>query len=144
MAHRFPNNPQLTPEIEEWLKKNHQIEDAALVLQEMRIMAAPVMSVPDVIEKDPQMEVRERLKEIDHPDLGQVKVLNTPIRTRGNKSCVEGLPPRVPGEHTDDVLSTILNKRQEEIDHLRASKIVFTGEKVINPAKDTTSNTTQG
>jgi crotonobetainyl-CoA:carnitine CoA-transferase CaiB-like acyl-CoA transferase len=126
MAHRFANNAELTAEIEEWLKQYDQIEDAALVLQEMRIMAAPVMSVGDVIEKDPQMEVRERLKEINHPDLGRVKVLNTPIRTKNNKAGVEGLPPLIPGEHTDYVLSSVMNKSQAEIDQLRSNKVVFT------------------
>jgi crotonobetainyl-CoA:carnitine CoA-transferase CaiB-like acyl-CoA transferase len=126
MEHRYANNAELTLEIEAWLKQYDTVEDAAMVLQEMRIMAAPVLSVPDVIEKDPQMEIRERLKEIDHPDLGRVPVLNTPIRTLNNRSFVEGLPPVIPGEHTDYVLSSVLNKSQAEIELLRSQKIVYT------------------
>ena len=127
LEHRYANNKELTKEIEKWLKRYDRVEDAAMVLQEMRIMAAPVLSVPQVIEQDPQMEYRERLKDIDHPDLGPVKVLNTPLRLTNNKAYVEGLPPVVPGEHTDDVLKDVLKLSQEEIRALREKKVVFTG-----------------
>jgi len=128
MEHRFAHNEELTKEIEEWLKQYDYVEDAAMVLQEMRIMAAPVLSVPQILENDPQMEYRERLKDIDHPDLGSVKVLNTPLRFTNSKAYVEGLPPVVPGEHTDHVLRDIVKLSEEEIRRLKDQKVVFTGE----------------
>ena len=55
-----------------WLRKFDKVADAVVFLQSWRIMAAPVLSVTEIIEEDPQIKVREMVKEIEHRTLGPV------------------------------------------------------------------------
>lgn len=124
MEKRVKNNRELTKLIEAWLKKFEKVGDAVAFLQSYRIMAAPVLSVTQIIEEDPQIKVREMLKEIEHRTLGPVKFLNTPLRFRNSEASVDGPPPAFVGEHTDSILSGILKLDDEEIKELRAKGIV--------------------
>jgi CoA:oxalate CoA-transferase len=124
MEKRVKNNRELTKLIEAWLKKFEKVRDAVAFLQSYRIMAAPVLSVTQIIEEDPQIKVREMLKEIEHRTLGPIKFLNTPLRFRDSEASVDGPPPTFAGEHTDAILSSILKLSDEEIKKLRAKGIV--------------------
>ena len=124
MEKRVKNNRELTKLIEAWLKTFERVGDAVAFLQSYRIMAAPVLSVTQIIEEDPQIKVREMLKEIEHRTLGPVKFLNTPLRFRNSEASVDGPPPAFAGEHTDAILSGLLKLDGEEIKKLRAKGIV--------------------
>lgn len=124
---RIKNNKEVTKMIERWLKKFDKVAEVATLLQTYRIMAAPVLSVAQIIEEDPQFKVREMLKEIEHPTLGKVKFLNTPLRFKNAKALVEEPPPAVAGEHTDFVLRSILNLNSNEIKKLKKEGIVYGG-----------------
>jgi len=124
MEKRVKNNKELTKLIEAWLKKFEKVGDAVAFLQSYRIMAAPVLSVTQIIEEDPQIKVREMLKEIEHRTLGPVKFLNTPLRFLNSEASVDGPPPAFVGEHTDSILSGLLKLDDEEIKGLRAKGIV--------------------
>ena len=124
MEKRVKNNKELTKLIEAWLKKFDKVADAVAFLQSWRIMAAPVLSVTEIIEEDPQIKVREMLKEIEHRTLGPVKFLNTPLRFQNSEACVDGPPPAFIGEHTEEILGTILKLGDEEIRNLRIKGIV--------------------
>ena len=124
MEKRVKNNSELTRLIERWLKTFEKVGDAVAYLQSYRIMAAPVLSVTQILEEDPQIKVREMLKEIEHRTLGPVAFLNTPLRFQNSKACVEGPPPAFPGEHTDEILAGVLRLGAEEIRELRARGIV--------------------
>jgi crotonobetainyl-CoA:carnitine CoA-transferase CaiB-like acyl-CoA transferase len=124
MEKRVKNNRELTKLIEAWLKKFEKVGDAVAFLQSYRIMAAPVLSVTQIIEEDPQIKVREMLKEIEHRTLGLIKFLNTPLRFRNSEASVDGPPPAFAGEHTDAILQGILKLSGEEIKKLRTKGIV--------------------
>lgn len=124
MEKRVKNNRELTKLIEAWLKKFKKVGDAVAFLQSYRIMAAPVLSVTEIIEEDPQVKAREMLKEIEHRTLGPVKFLNTPLRFRNSDASVDEPPPAFIGEHTDEILSSLLKLGDEEIRQLRARGIV--------------------
>jgi len=124
MEKRVKNNRELTKLIEAWLKKFKKVGDAVAFLQSYRIMAAPVLSVTEIIEEDPQVKAREMLKEIEHRTLGPVKFLNTPLRFQNSDASVDGPPPAFIGEHTDEILSSVLKLGDEEIRQLRARGIV--------------------
>jgi succinate--hydroxymethylglutarate CoA-transferase len=64
------------------------------------------------------------LKEIEHRTLGPVKFLNTPLRYRNAEASVGGPPPAFIGEHTEDILSGLLELDDEEIKRLRAKGVV--------------------
>ena len=83
-----------------------------------------MLSVTEIIEEDPQIKVREMLKEIEHRTLGPVKFLNTPLRFQNSEASVDGPPPAFIGEHTEEILGTILKLGDEEIENLRIKGIV--------------------
>jgi len=124
MEKRVKNNKELTKLIEAWLRKFDKVSDAVAYLQSWRIMAAPVLSVTEIIEEDPQIKVRQRLKEIEHRTLGPVKFLNTPLRFQNSEACVDGPPPAFVGEYTNEILNGILNLNDEEIRELKSKGIV--------------------
>ncbi len=106
------------------LRKFDKVADAVAFLQSWRIMAAPVLSVTEIIEEDPQIKVREMLKEIEHRTLGPVKFLNTPLRFQNSQASVDEPPPAFVGEHTKDILGGILKMNEEEIRELQSKGIV--------------------
>jgi len=53
-----------------------------------------------------------------------VKFLNTPLRFQNSDASVDGPPPAFIGEHTDEILSSVLKLGDEEIRQLRARGIV--------------------
>ena len=124
MENRVKNNRELTKLIEAWLKTFEKVGDAVAFLQSYRIMAAPVLSVTQIMEEDPQIKVREMLKEIEHRTLGPVTFLNTPLRFQNSRASVDGPPPAFAGEHTDDILSQVLGLKEAAIRRLRAKGII--------------------
>lgn len=62
------------------------------------------------------------VKEIDHPIAGKVKIVGSPVEFSESKTVVH-LPPPLLGEHTADILKTVLNYSEEKIKHLKIKKI---------------------
>lgn len=61
--------------------------------------------------------------EIDHPDCGPIKLVNTPIKYSHAKPGVRTPPPTL-GQHTDEVLRGLLDYTEEDILSLRQQGIV--------------------
>jgi crotonobetainyl-CoA:carnitine CoA-transferase CaiB-like acyl-CoA transferase len=125
MAKRVKRNEEVTDLIERWLQEFEKVSDAALLLQSVRVMAGPVLSIGQVIDNDPHWKAREMLKEIEHPALGPVKFLNTPLRFRNSRANVEGPPPVVVGEHTNYILRDVLKLTDEKVAKLLKDGVVF-------------------
>jgi succinate--hydroxymethylglutarate CoA-transferase len=100
------------------------VGDAVAFLQSYRIMAAPVLTVTQIIDEDPQIKVRQMLKEIEHRTLGPVKFLNTPLRFLNSDASVDGPPPAFIGEHTDEILGGLLKLGDDTIRELKDRGIV--------------------
>jgi crotonobetainyl-CoA:carnitine CoA-transferase CaiB-like acyl-CoA transferase len=124
MEARIQHNRELTKLIEQWLKTFKKVGDAVAFLQSYRIMAAPVLTVTQIVDEDPQIKVRQMLKEIEHRTLGKVPFLNTPLRFLNAEASVDGPPPAFIGEHTDEVLHGLLGLEEEKIEALRAQGVV--------------------
>ena len=122
---RVKNNDEVTKLIEEWLANFEHVSDVAAILQSYRILAAPVLSLAQVIEEDPQSKIREMIVDLEHPTFGPIKSLNTPLRFQNSKAYVEEPPPVEVGEHTEFTLRTILGLDNDEIDRLRKKGVVF-------------------
>ena len=81
------------------------------------VPCAPVNSVSQALE-DEQVLAREMILEVEHPYFGTIREVASPIRTEGAITA----PARAPrlGEHTDSILSEILNYGSRTIADLRA------------------------
>jgi formyl-CoA transferase len=120
---RLKNNAEITKIIEAWLAEQDRLSDVALLLQNWRMLAAPVSSVGQTI-TDPTNEQRGILKEIEIPVFGKVKFLNSPLRFTNSKASIDGIPPLNPGEHTDYVLKNLLKLKDSEIKQLKNEGVV--------------------
>ena len=58
------------------------------------------------------------MKEVEHPKCGNIKLVNSPIKFSSSEPGVRTAPPTL-GQHTDEVLSEMLNMKEEEIKSLK-------------------------
>ena len=112
----------LRPGIEAWAAELTKVE-AVEALVAVGVAAGPCYAAPDLI-ADPQLERRHMLVELPRDDGGEpVLVPGNPIKL---SNVAEGPDTRVPwlGEHTVEVLSSVLGLKQDEIDALIADGVV--------------------
>ena len=77
-------------------------------LEAQDLLCAPVRTLGDAI-ADKQTEVNNMLWPIDHPVLGPIKVVGSPVHLSDAPMQVHRLPPRL-GEHTDEVLQDLATR----------------------------------
>jgi crotonobetainyl-CoA:carnitine CoA-transferase CaiB-like acyl-CoA transferase len=96
---------------EEWLE----------TLADAGVPSGPVYDVPTAL-ADPQAAARGAIVEIEHPTLGTVRQVASPLRVNIEQepSPVERAPFR--GEHTDEVLRDVCGYGDDRIAALRQSE----------------------
>ena len=85
-------------------------------LREAGIPNGRVNLVTDALE-DPQAIARDAVVGFDHPRLGRVRELATPLRVGEERRPAGAAPQR--GEHTDEVLTDLCGYSHERIERLR-------------------------
>ena len=83
---------------------------------------APILGITEALSQ-PQAKAREMVVETQHAVLGNIPIVNRPIKYPGERQPVPAAPP-VLGQNTDEVLREVLGLAPEKIDELRASKVV--------------------
>lgn len=82
---------------------------------------SPVNDIEEVL-RDPQVEARNMVIETEHPELGTLKQLASPLKFSGADAQIEREAPTL-GQHTDEILSE-LGYSKETIQHLRQTKLI--------------------
>ena len=125
---RFDSNPkrvehrdELVPVLEAVFPRRMTAEWLAR-LQREGVPAAPINTVDQVV-TDPQVLLRRMVVDLEHPTLGTVRTLGTPIKAAGTPPF-HPLPPPGLGEHTDRILRELLNYSSERIDTLRRARVI--------------------
>jgi CoA:oxalate CoA-transferase len=91
-------------------------------LEQMGIPCGPVNKI-DQVADDAQVKARDMIIEVQHPEAGVFKVVNTPFKFSRTPCRAEHAAPDL-GEHTRDILSSLLGITEEKVDELRTSKII--------------------
>jgi formyl-CoA transferase/CoA:oxalate CoA-transferase len=107
----------LTKSYEEWEK---------LLLQN-DIPVGAINNIAQVVEH-PQVKARQSLREVDHPSVGKVRVVASPVRL-SKTPAKRPTPSPIHGQHTREVLRDALGLTSDEIDRLAAAGVVATGKK---------------
>lgn len=63
------------------------------------------------------------VQEVDHPDCGPIKLVNTPVKYSHATPGIRTPPPTL-GQHTDEVLKNVMGYDKEKIAQLKADGIV--------------------
>jgi len=113
---RMKNKKEMEDLIEEALQEADS-EDWIELLRAEDIAVSPVNTL-DKVAEDPQVAHNGTILQMEHSVYGKVRAVACPIRMPG---AVEGesSPPPMLGEHTDEVLRTILGYSDEKMDRLR-------------------------
>jgi len=92
------------------------------LLEPAGIMCGPVNNIAQVVE-DPHIREREMVVEVEHPRAGKLKVTGTPMKFSRTPCRIEKACPDI-GEHTGEILSSLLGISPAEIDELRMEKVI--------------------
>ena len=91
----------------------------------LRPAGVPCGSVRDIAEvlRDPHLEARGMIAEVEHAVAGSVRVTGVPIKLSNTPGAVRTAPPAL-GQHTDAILSTDAGLDAAEIARLRSDGVV--------------------
>jgi crotonobetainyl-CoA:carnitine CoA-transferase CaiB-like acyl-CoA transferase len=100
------------------------------------VPASRVNTVKEAL-TDPQTVARGSVVEHEHPALGTVRSIRTPLRLAGDDGSLERIPERGPrrGEHTAEVLQELCGYSAGQIGQLRAAGVFGVHETAI-PSSD--------
>jgi CoA:oxalate CoA-transferase len=106
------NEAMKTRTTNEWIKE----------FSAVNIPCGPVNSI-DQVAVDEQVNSRNMFVEVNHPQAGNFKIVNTPIKLSRTPGLVNKASPDL-GEHTEEVLTGLLGFSKEEITDLRKNGII--------------------
>ena len=120
-ADRNANESALKAAIEAWTS-TQSADDAVAALAEAGIPASPVLSVGDVVESD-HIAHREMISVVEHPTLSDVPLIHQPVRFSGADRSIQRPPPLL-GEHTRELLASLLGLDEKQIDALNEQNVI--------------------
>ena len=118
---RVVNRDQLVPILEEVFKQKPRDEWLDILAKE-GVPAGPVYSMQEVF-SDPQVLQRKMLLRIRHPSAGEISQIGIPMMFSDTNPEVRS-PPPILGEHSNEVLGTLLGYDEKRITELRNEGVV--------------------
>jgi CoA:oxalate CoA-transferase len=101
--------------IKEYIKDMTR-DEAVAFFTEIGLPIAPINYASEATQ-DLHVIARDMIKELEHPALGPVKVVNFPVKFSETPGKIHSPPPLL-GEHNDQILTEILGYTTEEIEPL--------------------------
>ncbi len=108
---RLPRLEQVFAEIEKWTKTKEKMEIMS-ILNPLNVPCGPILSMKELAE-EPALRATGTIVEVDHPERGKYLTVGNPIKLSDSPADVERAP--LLGEHTDEILKTIVGLKDEEI-----------------------------
>jgi len=118
---RTQNYEELKPILTEAMKAKTTREWVE-ELERVGIPCGPVNTI-DQVASDPQILAREMIIDVQHPDAGKFKVVNTPFKFSRTPYRAERASPDL-GEHTEDILGQLLGMTHKEISELEGLSVI--------------------
>ena len=118
---RGENQAELDAVIEAWsLTKTSEEVDA--LMTEHKVPHGKIFRAPEMLE-DAQFKARESIVKVMHPQYGEVAMQNAFPRLSDTPGQVRWVGPEL-GQHTDEILKSVLGKTDEEIAALRTADVI--------------------
>ena len=118
---RWKNQEQINQILNEVFQTGTQA-DWLEKLQAKRIPCAPVNNFEQAL-NSPQVLARNMVVDVEHPLGGTAKMPGNPIKLSDTHEDTFSPPPLV-GQHTDEILTSLLGKTQTELDLLRDAGVI--------------------
>ena len=106
--------------IEEWTMTKSKFE-VLEICNPLNIPVGPILSMKEIAEEQ-SLRDTGTIVEVDHPERGKYLSVGNPVKL--SDSPVEVLRSPLLGEHTDEILSEVLEYSADEIADIRASGVV--------------------
>jgi crotonobetainyl-CoA:carnitine CoA-transferase CaiB-like acyl-CoA transferase len=121
-AGRARHAAELDRLVAQWTRER-PVEEATAILQRAGVAAGLVANAEDLCARDPQLAARGHFVDVPAPEGHTVRIDGPPFVLSDTPAAVGGPGPLL-GEHTDEVLSSLLGASAEEIRSLRAEGVV--------------------
>lgn len=107
--------------VADWVKI-YDRDDLQNHLDEYGVPISPINSIEDIF-KNEQFKARENIVEVNHPRLGTIKMPGIVPKFSETPGSIRNIGPDL-GEHTIEILKTLVGLSDEEIVKLKNKKIV--------------------
>ncbi len=117
---RLPKLDQMFLDIEKWTTTKTKLE-AMSILNPLNVPCGPVLSMRE-LSQEASLRATGTVVEVDHPERGKYLTVGNPIKLSDSPADVRRSP--LLGEHTDEVLSTVLEMDADAIAAARTAGAV--------------------
>jgi formyl-CoA transferase len=112
---RLPRLMEVFGEIEKWTMTMTKME-VMEILNPLDVPCGPILSMRELAE-EPALRKTGTVVEVDHPTRGKYLTVGNPIKLSDSPADVQRSP--LLGEHTEEVLRTVLGLNDDEIQSAR-------------------------
>jgi formyl-CoA transferase len=120
-AKRVENRKILIPLLD-GLFCQYEIAHWLSILESVGVPCGPINSIDQVMD-DPQVQAREMVVQVDHPNAGLIQMVASPLKIPTAKVEVR-FPPPMLGEHTEEILREQLGYDHKTIAELRTEQVI--------------------
>jgi len=118
---RVANRDVLIPLLADMVRRKSRQEWIAL-LEDAGVPCGPINQLDDVF-SDPQVIARGMQISLPHPTAGSVKLVGSPMKLSATPPDYQAPPPLL-GQHTDQILKSVLEYDDEQLSQLRQRGII--------------------
>ncbi|MES1979855.1 MAG: CaiB/BaiF CoA-transferase family protein [Pseudomonadota bacterium] len=118
---RVLNRAQLVPILESVLKTRSKADWLA-ALEAAKVPCGAINNLAEVF-TDPQVEARQMVNDWKHPLRDGLRLVASPIKLSATPVRTD-LPPPQLGQHTDEVLRSVLNYGEAKLSELKDGKVI--------------------
>jgi formyl-CoA transferase len=108
---RLPRLAHVFAEIEKWTMTHTKME-VMDILNPLNVPCGPILSMKEIAE-EPSLRATGTVVEVDHPERGKYLTVGNPIKLSDSPADVRRSP--LLGEHTEEVLRTLVGFNDDEI-----------------------------
>lgn len=122
---RVRNRAQLVP-ILETVMKTRTKADWLAALEAAKVPCGAINNLAEVF-TDPQVEQRGMVTQWQHPVKNDLRLVSSPIKLSGTPVRTPGqggLPPPLLGQHTEEVLRSVLNYSDAQLSDLKRKEVI--------------------
>ena len=118
---RVKNRAQLVPILEAVMRSRSKAEWLA-ALEAAKVPCGAINNLAEVF-ADPQIEARGMVTHWQHPHLNDLRLVSSPIKLSATPVRTD-MPPPLLGQHTDEVLRSVLNYSDSKLSELKGHKAI--------------------